>query len=210
MIIETCVVGVMSTNCYLLINETRNEAVVIDPGAQPDLIKAKLDKFNVTPVAILLTHGHFDHIMAAASLAKEYDIEIHAGKPEEELLANSSLNCSSLVQQDIVLDTDVLLDDKEIINLADINIEVIYTPGHTQGGVSYYIEDVGALFCGDSLFYESIGRTDFPTGDIRALTCAIEKRLFALPQEVIVYPGHGQTTSIGHEKANNPFILECR
>lgn len=210
MIIETCVVGVMSTNCYLLINETRNEAVVIDPGAQPELIKTKLEEFNVTPMAILLTHGHFDHIMAAFSLAKEYDIKIHAGRPEERLLADASLNCSSLVQQDIVLETEVLLDDREILNLAGINIEVIYTPGHTKGGVSYYIEDQGVLFCGDTLFYESIGRTDLPTGDIRSLLYSIEQHLFVLPEDVVVYPGHGQATSIGHEKVSNPFTLEYR
>ena len=113
-----------------------------------------------------------------------------------------------MIRQNYELEVDILLEDNEKVNLAGFDIEVIHTPGHTQGGVCYYIEDEGVLFSGDTLFADSIGRTDLPTGDIRALRNSIIKRLFVLPEEVEVYPGHGAKTTIGHEKAHNPFILE--
>ena len=210
MIIKTCVVGVMSTNCYLLINENTKEAVVIDPGAQSSLIISKITDLNLKPVAILLTHGHFDHIMAAEDLAETYNIKIYASEEETELLSDCSLNCSNLIRTNFTLEADILLVNGEIISLAGFDIEVIGTPGHTNGGVSYYIEDEGVVFTGDTLFFESIGRTDFPTGDIRSLSNSIVKHLFTLPEEVIAYPGHGDVTSIKHEKTNNLFMLEYR
>ncbi len=210
MIIKTCTLGIMVTNCYLLINEDTKETVIIDPGAQADLIISKISELDLKPVAILLTHGHFDHIMAADDVACEYDIDIYASELEAPLLSDASLNCSNLVRNNFTLEADVLLDNREIVSLAGFNIEVVNTPGHTSGGVCYYIEDERVLFSGDTLFFESIGRTDFPTGDIRALVNSVVKTIFALPEEVVVYPGHGETTSIEHEKANNPYALECR
>lgn len=208
MIIETCVVGVTATNCYLLINNITKETVVIDPGAQSSTIILKIDELDLKPVAILLTHGHFDHIMAAKEVAKEYDIEIYAPKSEEAILKDASLNCSNLIRRNFTLTADVLLEDHEVVNLAGIDIETIYTPGHTVGGASYYIEDKEVIFCGDTLFFESIGRTDLPMGDIRSLRHSIVEYIFVLPDDVTVYPGHGATTSIGHEKEYNPYIRE--
>lgn len=210
MIIETCVVGVTATNCYLLINEETRETVVIDPGSDLDVIKSRIDKLDLKPVSILLTHGHFDHIMAANEMSEEYKIDIHASKEEETLLADPKLNCSSMIRSKYYVEADVLLEDQEVMKMAGLDIKVINTPGHTQGGVSYYIEEEGVLFCGDTLFLDSVGRTDFPTGDIRSLNNSIIKHLFTLPTDVKVYPGHGETTSIGHEKENNPFIKEYR
>lgn len=208
MIIEKCIVGVMATNCYLLINETSKETVIIDPGAQFNIIKSKIDNMELKPVAILLTHGHFDHIMVAKELSNEFKIDIHISRPEASILSDSSLNCSNLIRKNFNLDADVLLDDNEIITLADIDIEVIFTPGHTYGGVCYYIKDEEVLFSGDTLFFESVGRTDFPTGDIRSLLHSISTKLLELPESVKVYPGHGEETTIGHEKENNLFVQE--
>lgn len=208
MIIKTCVVGVVSTNCYLLINENTKETIIIDPGAEADKIILKIKELNVKPVAILLTHGHFDHVMAVKDLVEEYGIKTYGSKEEVAIFENDSLNCSGMIRQNYELEVDILLEDNEKVNLAGFDIEVIHTPGHTQGGVCYYIEDEGVLFSGDTLFADSIGRTDLPTGDIRALRNSIIKRLFVLPEEVEVYPGHGAKTTIGHEKAHNPFILE--
>ncbi len=208
MIIKTCVVGVVSTNCYLLINENTKETIIIDPGAEADKIILKIKELNVKPVAILLTHGHFDHVIAVKDLVEEYGIKTYGSKEEVAIFENDSLNCSGMIRQNYELEVDILLEDNEKVNLAGFDIEVIHTPGHTQGGVCYYIEDEGVLFSGDTLFADSIGRTDLPTGDIRALRNSIIKRLFVLPEEVEVYPGHGAKTTIGHEKAHNPFILE--
>lgn len=210
MIIETCAVGIMATNCYLLINKETKETVIIDPGAQASLIISKITDLNLKPVAILLTHGHFDHIMAAGHVAEEYGISIYASELEATLLSDSSLNCSNLIRDNFDIEADVLLHDRQKLNLAGFVIEVINTPGHTSGGVCYYLEDKKILFTGDTLFNESIGRTDFPTGDIRALLNSVAKQLFTLPEDVVVYPGHGDTTTIEHEKNNNPFLIEYR
>lgn len=210
MIIEKCVVGVMATNCYLLINETSKETVIIDPGAQLNIIKSKINNMELKPIAILLTHGHFDHIMVAKELSNEFAIDIHIARPEASVLSDSSLNCSNLVRQNFTLDADVLLDNNEIITLADMDIKVLYTPGHTHGGACYYIEDQEVLFSGDTLFFESVGRTDFPTGDIRSLLRSISTQLLTLSESVKVYPGHSEETTIGHERENNLFIQEYR
>ncbi len=210
MIIEKCVVGIMAANCYLLINETSKETVIIDPGAQFNIIKSKINSMEIKPVAILLTHGHFDHVMAAKELSNEFAIDIYVAKPEASVLSDSSLNGSNLIRQKFTLEADVLVDKNEIIRLADMDIKVIYTPGHTQGGVCYYIEDQEVLFSGDTLFFESVGRTDFPTGDNRSLMHSISSQILTLPESIKVYPGHGEETTIGHEKENNLFIREYR
>ena len=165
---------------------------------------------EIKPVAILLTHGHFDHVMAAKELSNEFAIDIYVAKPEASVLSDSSLNGSNLIRQKFTLEADVLVDKNEIIRLADMDIKVIYTPGHTQGGVCYYIEDQEVLFSGDTLFFESVGRTDFPTGDNRSLMHSISSQILTLPESIKVYPGHGEETTIGHEKENNLFIREYR
>lgn len=208
MIIKTCVVGVTATNCYIVINQRTKEAVIVDPGDQSAIIIAKIKELEVEPIGILLTHGHFDHIMATNIISKEFGIKIYASKLEQTILSDPSLNSSSMIRRNYTVEPDVLFEGEEIIKLAGFEFEVINTPGHTSGGVSYYLEKQGILFSGDTLFHESIGRTDFPTGDIRALNNSIVKNLFKLPKKVEVYPGHGQTTTIGHEMENNPFVAQ--
>lgn len=208
MIIKTCVVGVTATNCYIVINQRTKEAVIVDPGDQSAIIIAKIKELEVEPIGILLTHGHFDHIMATNIISKEFGIKIYASKLEQTILSDPSLNSSAMIRRNYTVEPDVLFEGEEIIKLAGFEFEVINTPGHTSGGVSYYLEKQGILFSGDTLFHESIGRTDFPTGDIRALNNSIVKNLFKLPKKVEVYPGHGQTTTIGHEMENNPFVAQ--
>jgi hydroxyacylglutathione hydrolase len=206
--IKTCVVGCMSTNCYLVINEETKETIVIDPGDQAEKMKELIQEKGLVPVGILLTHGHFDHIMAVPDLVNTYGIKVFAASPEDTLLSDDKLNSSAMIRRRFTLSADILLEDEEKLDLGGISFKTIYTPGHTSGGICYYIENEKVIFTGDTLFFESVGRTDFPTGDMRSLLHSIEQRLLVLPEEVKVYPGHGETTSIGHEKKNNPFIKE--
>ena len=154
----------------------------------------------------MLTHGHFDHIFAVNELSKEHNIPIYAGAAEEKLLKHSEYNGATYyMRKEYVVDNYKVLKDGEKICLGGIDIEVIFTPGHTEGSVCYYIDDAKVVFTGDTLFRESIGRTDMPTGDA---TLIIESLylLITLNDEVIVYPGHGEHSTIGYEKENNPYI----
>jgi len=206
--IQTCILGRIRTNCYIITNEETKKAIIIDPADQAQEIEKKLKEQELIPVAILLTHGHFDHIMAASALAHDYNIPIYASEWEKELLADPRLNCSETMSRSIALVPNILLKDNEQIALAGMNIKVIHTPGHTAGGVCYYFFDDVVLFSGDTLFFESTGRTDFPTGNAKCLLESIHNKLMALSNEVKVYPGHGVSTTIGYERSNNPYLSE--
>ena len=181
--IETIMVGQMGTNCYLAWDEESKRGFLVDPGEQADKIIRVCSRYEIKPEAILLTHGHFDHIMAAKKVKEYYQIPVYAGIHEEELLADAEKNLSAMWAE---------------------GFTVIETPGHTSGGVCYYIEKEHVLFAGDTLFFESYGRTDFPGGSMFSLIRSLGKKLFVLPDETDVYPGHGQVTSIGYEKTHNP------
>ncbi len=206
--IQSYVLGMVHTNCYIVSNDQTKETIVIDPPDQALKIKNNLKEQELNPVAVLLTHGHFDHIMAAGDLADFYHIPVYASEAEKELLEDSDKNGSHMIGKNVVLTPDKLLQDNEIISLAGINIKVIHTPGHTAGGVCYYLWEEKVLFSGDTLFYESVGRTDLPTGDMGTLIKSIREKLMALPDEVKVYPGHGDQTTIGHERIYNPYLGE--
>ena len=151
-----------------------------------------------------MTHGHFDHIMAAKKVKEYYQIPVYAGIHEEELLADAEKNLSAMWAEGFTMKADDLVVDNQKIEIAGMKITVIETPGHTSGGVCYYIEKEHVLFAGDTLFFESYGRTDFPGGSMFSLIRSLGKKLFVLPDETDVYPGHGQATSIGYEKTHNP------
>lgn len=206
--IETFILGELQTNCYFIINENTKEAIIIDPAAQADDIMKQLESDNLTPVAILLTHGHFDHIMAVNHLVQEYAIPVYASEEEKELLASSRLNCSIMMGHGYVTEMTQGLQDQDEIVLANIPIKVIHTPGHTIGGTCYYLSKEAVLFSGDTLFYESIGRTDLPTGNSSQLLKSVNEKLMVLPDNIKVYPGHGTATSIGNERRNNPYLSE--
>jgi hydroxyacylglutathione hydrolase len=204
--IQSYVLGMVSTNCYMLSNENTKEAIVIDPPDQAPAIINKLKEQELIPVAILLTHGHFDHIMAAGYLAENFHIPILACEAEKELLADANLNGSRMIRKNFTLLANQFIKDNEQLTLAGMKIKVIHTPGHTAGGVCYYFEEEKVLISGDTLFLESVGRTDLPTGNLETLIESIRQKLMVLPDDVEVYPGHGDKTTIGYERTHNPYI----
>lgn len=204
--LQSYVIGMVGTNCYIVTNELTKEAIIIDPPEQASVIEGKLKALEVTPVAILLTHGHFDHIMAAGDLRESFQIPVFACEAERELLGNANYNGSRMVRRNYTIEADRYLKDKELLTLAGIKIKVLHTPGHTAGGVCYYFEDEKILISGDTLFRESVGRTDLSTGNYGVLMDSIRRQLMILPDEVTVYPGHGDKTTIGYERTHNPFI----
>ena len=204
--IRMMVLGPVQTNCFFLINEDTKEVLIIDPADRAQKIIEWINSEGLKPVAILLTHGHFDHIMGMAGVKNEYHIPVYASKDEVEVLANPQLNVSTMMGAYISLPADELFADGDVLELAGMKLKVISTPGHTIGSVCFYMEEEKVLISGDTLFEASVGRSDFPTGSSRQLIESIKTRLFVLPDDTDVFPGHGGTTSIAYEKAHNPFI----
>lgn len=200
------IVGPVCTNCYLLVNHKTGELLVVDPGDQAQLIEKQIEKTGAKPVAILLTHGHFDHAGAAEALADKYQISIYAHEAERETLEDPGLNLCGMIGEHKVYHADIFVKDEEVLNLAGFSIRVFFTPGHTIGGCCYYIADEKILFSGDTLFQESVGRTDFPRGSASDLIRAIREKLMPLPDDVTVYTGHDESTLIGYERMHNPYL----
>ena len=205
--IKMMVLGPVETNCYFLINNDTKELLIIDPADRAQKIMDWIDNEGLKPVAILLTHGHFDHIMAVEAVRKTYHIPVYASVDEVEVLAKPELNESRMVGACISMKADELFRDGDVLELAGMKLKVISTPGHTIGSVCFYIEEEKMLISGDTLFEASVGRTDFPTGSSRQLIESIRTRLFVLPDDTNVFPGHGGTTSIAYEKQYNPFVV---
>ena len=204
--IRMMVLGPVQTNCFFLINEDTKEVLVIDPADHAQKIIEWMKSENLKPVAILLTHGHFDHIMGVEGIRKEYGIPVYASRDEVDVLAKPQLNVSTMMGAYLSMKADELFCDGDVLELAGMKLKVISTPGHTIGSVCFYIEEEKVLISGDTLFEASVGRTDFPTGRSRQLIESIKTRLFILPDDTSVFPGHGGTTSIGYEKLHNPFV----
>ena len=205
--IEMMVLGDVRTNCYLLINEETKEALVVDPADRADVIVRKLIDEGVTLKAILLTHGHGDHILAVGDLKKQFGVKVYAAKAEEALLSDAAQNLSkALFGIAVTVKPDILLEDGQEFEAAGIRLRMLYTPGHTPGGCCYYQAEEKILFSGDTLFCGSIGRTDFPGGSLSELVRSVKEKLLVLPEDVKVYPGHEEITTIGHEKRYNPYM----
>lgn len=204
--IRMMVLGPVQTNCFFLINEDTKEVLVIDPADHAQKIIEWMKSENLKPVAILLTHGHFDHIMGVEGIRKEYGIPVYASRDEVDVLAKPQLNVSTMMGAYLSMKADELFADGDVLELAGMKLKVISTPGHTIGSVCFYIEEEKVLISGDTLFEASVGRTDFPTGSSRQLIESIKTRLFILPDDTSVFPGHGGITSIGYEKLHNPFV----
>jgi glyoxylase-like metal-dependent hydrolase (beta-lactamase superfamily II) len=187
-------------NCYCVL-DNGHHCLVIDPGCQAQSVKDFLREEEAELRGILLTHGHFDHITSAQELSEWAGVPIIAAKAEAALLKDPSLNLSAFaLNKGISLVPTRLVEDGETIDILYEPLQVIATPGHTPGGVCYYMEDDGIVFTGDTLFREAVGRTDFPLSDSEALTKSINERLFVLPPKTEVYPGHGRSTYIAHER----------
>ncbi len=205
MVIKKLILGMVETNCYIVFDKLSKRAVIIDPADSPKLIVDALSSEGVQADAVILTHGHFDHILGLQDFEVE-NIKIYAAAAEAELLADAKLNSSSRVHRPYTVIPDVLLEDGDNIEIPGIKLQVIATPGHTGGSICFYDSENKVLFSGDTLFYRLIGRTDLPTGSKREIIDSIRQKLFLLSDETKVYPGHGPETTIGYEKANNPYV----
>lgn len=203
---KTFVLGTVQTNCYIISNKETKEAIVFDPADSAEKIVQYLNENDLVCKGILLTHGHFDHIMAAEELSEKTHASIYAHEAEAELLGNRKLNGGALFGAKCTLKPDVLLKDQETLTMAGFVIKVLHTPGHTVGGACYYFTEYETLISGDTLFYECIGRTDLPTGDGKVIVESIREQLMRLDDQVKVYPGHGKATTIGHEREYNYYI----
>jgi hydroxyacylglutathione hydrolase len=194
--------GDLETNCYLV--WSGQAAGVIDPGGPPEPVCAAIDRSGLQLQWILNTHGHSDHIAGNAALQGRYAAPILIHEADRGMLLSATANLSVFLGPGMVSpDAEATLTDGEWVPLGDGGFRVIAVPGHTPGSIALYTD--GLLFCGDSLFRESVGRTDFPGGDQRQLISAIRNRLFCLPSETRVLPGHGPATDIAHEMRFNPF-----
>lgn len=212
------VLSMCQTNCYFLYRDGEKECVVIDPADNGAQVYGALNKNGFRVTGILLTHGHFDHIWGldalrdAVNAAAESDglseIKAYAFEAERELLRDAHKNVSAQAGRPYTTSADKYLKDGEEITLAGITFRTIATPGHTVGGCCYYVEEAGILVAGDTLFAESVGRTDLPTGSMSTLVRSIREKLMVLPGDTRVYPGHGDSTTIEHEAKYNPFLGE--
>ena len=199
--------GPLQVNTYALLDEKSKEAVIFDVGGSFERIKKDIEAQGYTIKYILNTHGHFDHIAGEVEIRNNYpDIPVYVGK-------NDLFHCEHLEQtmQQWGFSSSIgklkptkLIDEHTDLTIGDTKIQIFETPGHSKGGLCYYVD--GKLFSGDTLFLDSIGRADFIDGDIDSLISSIKNKLLPLPDDTIVYPGHGPKTTIKHEKLNNPYL----
>ena len=207
--VDRLVLGEFETNCYVVRNSVQaTDCLIIDTGLDVQALPAFLERHKLTPAAVILTHGHADHIAGVNAIRERYPLlEVYIHKLDAELLTDSVANLSFMAGDSFAAEkADCIVDEGDIIEKAGIRLRVIHTPGHTPGGMCLYAEDDNVIFVGDTLFADSVGRTDFPGGNMRQLIEGIKTKLLILPDETIVYPGHGPETTIGREKANNPFL----
>ena len=199
--IDIIPVGELQVNCYILSSPKTKNAIIIDPGDDYPKIKSFLGQHKLSPKFIVHTHGHIDHIQADDA----FGLAVYAHRLDVELLKDPDKNLSNFLSFPFKVSSPVKpLEDGENISLDDISLEVMHTPGHTPGGICLKTGNV--VFTGDTLFAGSIGRTDFPGASSQQLIKSIKDRLCILPDETLVYPGHGPSSSIGEEKRDNPFL----
>ncbi len=207
--INCLVLGLYETNCYVLREDSAvSQCLIIDTGLDPNGMLEYLTAKKLQPVAVVLTHGHADHIGGVEGIKSNYaETVIYVHQADESMLTNEQKNLSLITGCTVNCpQADVLLKDGDIIDEAQIRLTVLHAPGHSPGGICLYSQDQQFLFSGDTLFADSIGRTDFPGGSMPQLVRSIRERLFVLPDTTVVYPGHGSQTTIGHEKKYNPFV----
>lgn len=207
--IDRLILGDFQTNCYVVRQEeAAADCLIIDPGLGPDDLLDLLSRQQLHPVAIIITHGHVDHIAGVAALLQQYpQIRVYIHKADAGLLTDPEANLSVLTGSVVATrPADVQLQDGDIIEEAGVRFKVLHTPGHTIGGICLYAEPEALVFAGDTLFADSVGRADFPGGDMEQLIESIRTKLFPLPDKTVVYPGHGMRTTIAREKRANPFV----
>lgn len=205
MILEVVNVGAMQVNCYIIAMEPNSKAIIIDPGDEKHKIDRALKKHGLTVGLIINTHGHVDHI----GCDDKFGVPVYIHSQDAPMLKDSQLNMSAFVTPAFTVKSSVkTLEEKDKLELDEIELEVIHTPGHTPGGISLLMKKPkdNILFTGDSLFFHTIGRSDLPGGSNEALVKSIKEKLFKLRDDTAVYPGHGPSSTIGEEKNNNPYL----
>lgn len=197
-------VGIIDTNCYILGDIQTGKALIIDPGGEGDRIVRRIKDEKWTASAVVNTHGHADHTAGNAAIKKAFGTKVYIHKEDAEFLLNPDLNGSSLMPEHIVCSrADVLLEDGSEINVGNLAVKVIHTPGHTPGGICLSCEDV--MFTGDTLFRGDIGRTDLAGGDDEAIARSL-KKLLSYPPATVIYPGHGPKSTLKDEFDKNPYL----
>ena len=206
--IISVVLGPVATNCYTIHHVMTKDAVIIDPAESGEHLVKMIEEQGLILKAILLTHGHFDHCMAVPRLKQEYpEVPVIIGEKDAAYLENPELNLAAMfIGSGFTLKADRTVKDGEILEFMGTKIHCIEVPGHTPGGICYYFPEENLLFDGDTLFSGSIGWTDFPGGSHDALMKGIEMKLFTLPEETLVFPGHDQATTIRKEIAENMYF----
>lgn len=190
-------------------DENSKDLVIIDPGDDAPAIISRVAATEATPRAILLTHAHGDHIGAATEIRKKYGVPLVAGENEKQYLSDPMFNLSGEIGTPISLaPAERWVADEELVSFGSLSFRVLFTPGHTSGGICFLDEAEGNLFCGDTLFQSSIGRTDFPGSSFKDLMLSIQNKILTLPDEIVCYPGHGPRTTVGAERRSNPFLVE--
>jgi hydroxyacylglutathione hydrolase len=207
--IERLVISDYQTNCYVVRqNIEAFDCLLIDTGIEAGPILDYLEEKKLNPVAVVFTHGHADHIVGLGELRVKYPkIRVYIHKEDAGMLTGALDNLSSMVGMMFTTEAaDVLLEDGDVVEEVGFRLQVLYTPGHTRGGISLYCGEEGVVFVGDTLFADSIGRTDFPGGDYQELIQSIKNKVLTLPDETVCWPGHGMRTTIGRERKSNPFL----
>jgi len=205
MILETIKVGPMEANCYILASEKNKAAIIIDPGAQERKIRQALDKDGLKPGLVINTHGHYDHIGSD----DKFETPVYVHKDDLPLLKDAALNLSGFFSMAYEVKSEIrTMEDGQVIEYEGIKLKVLHIPGHTPGGVALLLQEpeAKAVFTGDTLFHHSIGRSDLAGGNEASLIKAVKEKLLVLPEDTVVYPGHGPSTTIAEEKKHNPFL----
>lgn len=202
--IEYRVLGMFQTNTYFLINEETQETIIVDPADSAEYIAKQCELRGYKITAIIFTHGHFDHIYASKQLRELTGAKIYAFEGEKRLLTDDDLNRSKVWASSYTVDVDEYLKEDVEYELAGLKFRIIATPGHTEGSCCLYFEEEKTLMSGDTLFCETYGRTDLPTGSFPALITSLREKVFKLPKETRVYPGHDKLTTIENEILYNP------
>ncbi len=207
MILEMLTVGPFQENCYIVGDEESGVGAVVDPGDEAARISLAVEQTNLEIEQILLTHAHVDHVGAAAQLVEEYGCPVALHAEAEEMLQQAPTQAMMMgLKFGEVPKVDRYIEDDEVLKVGEVELRALYTPGHAPGHLALYAQSEGVVLSGDALFAGGVGRVDFPGGSMEVLMRSIQERLLTLPDETRVYSGHGPRTTIGDERANNPFL----
>jgi glyoxylase-like metal-dependent hydrolase (beta-lactamase superfamily II) len=207
MILEMLTVGPFQENCYIIGDEDSGVGAVVDPGDEAARIALAVEQANLEVGSIIVTHAHIDHVGAVAALVDEYTCPVLMHAESEPMLKQLPTQAIMMgLKLGKVPAVDRHIGDGDVLEVGELRLRSLYTPGHAPGHLAFYVEDQGLVLSGDALFAGSVGRVDLPGGSMEVLMRSIEEQLLTLPDETTVYPGHGPQTTIGNERTSNPFL----